>query len=50
MGNNPTEKWMNINNRAKTKQQTQEELLSSPLSQVLKTYDFGSYENLPVFI
>ena len=49
MGSNPTEKWVNINNRAKTKQQTQEEL-SSPLSQVLKTYHFGNYEKLPIFI
>ena len=35
MGNNLAEQHMN-NNKAKTKQQTQEQL-SSPLSQVLKT-------------
>ena len=43
MGNNLAEQHMN-NNKAKTKQQTQEQL-SSPLSQVLKTYDFGNLEN-----
>ena len=37
MGNNLAEQHMNNNNKAKTKQQTQEQL-SSPLSQVLKTY------------
>ena len=34
----------NNNNKAKPKQQTQEQL-SSPLSQVLKTYDFGNFGN-----
>ena len=34
----------NNNNKAKTKQQTQEQL-SSPLSQILKNYDFGNFEN-----
>ena len=45
MGNNLTEQQMNNNNKAKTKQQTQEQL-SSPLSQLLKTYYFGNGENL----
>ena len=40
MGNNHAEQQVNNNNKAKSKQQTQEQL-SSPLSQVLKTYDFG---------
>ena len=44
MGNNLGEQQVNNNNEAKTKWQTQEQL-SSPLSQVLKTYDFGSFEN-----
>ena len=44
MGNNLAEQQVNNNNRAKTKQQTQEQL-SSPLSQVLKTSDFGNFEN-----
>ena len=44
MGNNVTEQQVKNNNKAKTKQQTQEQL-SSPLSQVLKTYDFGNCEN-----
>ena len=44
MGNNLAEQKENSNNKAKTKQQTQEQL-SSPLSQVLKTYDFGNCEN-----
>ena len=44
MGNNLAEQQVNNNNKAKTKQQTQEQL-SSPLSQVLKTYDFGNFEN-----
>ena len=41
MGNNLAEQQGN-NNKAKTNQQTQEQL-SSPLSQVLKTYDFGNF-------
>ena len=44
MGNNLAEQQVNNNNEAKTKQQTQEQL-SSPLSQLLKTYDFGNFEN-----
>ena len=44
MGNNLAEQKENSNNKAKTKQQTQEQL-SSPLSRVLKTYDFGNCEN-----
>ena len=44
MGNNLAEQQVNNNNKAKTKQQTQEQL-SSPLSQVLKTYDFVNFEN-----
>ena len=39
MGNNLAEQQANNNNKAKTKQQTQEQL-SSPRSQVLKTYDW----------
>ena len=44
MGNNLAEQQVNNNNKAKTKLQKQEQL-SSPLSQVLKTYDFGNFEN-----
>ena len=44
MGSNLAEQQVNNNNKAKTKQQTQEQL-SSPLSQVSKTYDFGNFEN-----
>ena len=46
MDNNLAEQQVNNNNKAKTKQQTQQQL-SSPLSQVLKTYsyDFGNSEN-----
>ena len=44
MGNNLAEQQVNNNHKAKTKQQTQEQL-SSPLSQVLNTYDFGNFEN-----
>ena len=44
MGNNLAEQQVNNNNKAKTKQQTQEKL-SSPLSQVLKTYDFDNFKN-----
>ena len=43
MGNNLAEQQVTNNNKAKTKQQTQEQL-SSPLFQVLKTYDFGNFE------
>ena len=44
MDNNLAEQQVKNNNKARTKQQTQEQL-SSPLSQVLKTYDFGNMEN-----
>ena len=44
MGNKLAEQQVNNNNKAKAKQQTQEQV-SSPLSQVLKTYDFGNFEN-----
>ena len=43
MGNNLAEQQVN-NNKAQEKQQTQEQL-SSPLSQVLKTFDYGNFEN-----
>ena len=49
MGNNLAEQQVNNNNKAKTKQQTQEQL-SSPLSQVLKTYDFGNCENCELIL
>ena len=41
MGNNLAQQQVNNNNKAKTKQQTQEQL-SSSLSQILKAYDFGN--------
>ena len=44
MGNCPAEQEVNNNNKAKTKQQMQKQP-SSPLSQVLKNYDFGDSEN-----
>ena len=44
MGNNLAEQQVKNSNKVKTKQQTQEQL-SSPLSQVLRTYDFGNFEN-----
>ena len=44
MGHNLAEQQMNNNNKAKLKQQTQEQP-SSPLSQVLKTNDLGNFEN-----
>ena len=44
MGNDLDEQQMSHNNNAKAKQQTQQQL-SSSLSQVLKTYDFGISEN-----
>ena len=44
MGNNLAEQQVNKNNKAKTKQQTQEQL-SSPLSQVLKTYNVDNLQN-----
>ena len=47
MDNNLTEQQVSNDKQAKTKQQTQEQL-SSPLSQVLKTYDFGNFENCEV--
>ena len=43
MGYNLSEQQVNNNNKAYTKQQTQQQL-SSPLSQVLKTSDFGNFE------
>ena len=43
MGRNLAEQQVNNNNKVKTKQITQEQL-SSPLSQVLKTHDFGNCE------
>ena len=49
MGNNLAEQQVNNNNKAKTKQQTQEQL-SSPLSQVLKTYGFGNCENCELIL
>ena len=45
MGNNLAELQVNNSNKAKTKQQIQEEL-SLPLSQVLKTYDFVIWRNV----
>ena len=48
MGHNLAEQQVNNNNKAKTKQQTPEQL-SSPLSQVLKTYDFGNFENCELY-
>ena len=39
MHDNLAEKQVNNNKKAKTKNQTEEQL-SSPLSQVLKTYDY----------
>ena len=44
VGNNLAEQQVNNNNKAKTKQHTQEQL-SSLLSQVLKTHDFGNFDN-----
>ena len=44
MGNNLGEQQVNNNNKTKAKQQTQEQL-SSSRSQVLKTYNFGNFEN-----
>ena len=44
MGKNLAEQQVNNNKKAKAKQQTQEPL-SLPLSQVLKTYNFGNSEN-----
>ena len=44
MGNNLAEQQVNKNNKTKTEQKLQQQL-SSPLSQVLKTYDFGNCEN-----
>ena len=43
MGTNLAEQQVDNNNKANTKQQMQEQL--SSLSQVLKTYDFGNFEN-----
>ena len=43
IGHNLAEQQVNSNNKVKTKQQMQEQL-SLPLSQVLKTYDFGNFE------
>ena len=44
MDKNLAEQEVSDNNKAKTKQQMQEQL-SLPLSQVLKTSDFGNFEN-----
>ena len=44
MCNNFAQQQVSNNNKAKTKQQTQGQLCS-PLSQVIKTYDFGNFEN-----
>ena len=44
MGNSLAEQQVNNNNKAKTKQLMQEQL-SSPLSKVLKTYEFGNFES-----
>ena len=44
MSNNLAEQPVYIINKAKTIQQTQEQL-SSPLSQDIRTYDFGNLEN-----
>ena len=44
MGNDPAEQQVNNNDKAKTKQQTPEQL-SALLSHVLKTYGFGNFEN-----
>ena len=44
MGHNIAEQWVNNNNKAKAKQQTQEPL-SSPLSKFPNTYHFGNFEN-----
>ena len=49
MGNNLAEHHVNNNNKAKMKQQTQVHL-SLPLSQVLKTYNFGNFENCELYI
>ena len=43
IGNSLAEQQVNNSNKAKTKQV--QEQLSSPLSQVLKTYDVGNLEN-----
>ena len=44
MGNNIAEQQLNKNSKAKTTQQTQEQL-SSPLTQVLMTYDLCNFKN-----
>ena len=49
MGNNLAEQQVNNNSKAKMKQQTQVHL-SLPLSQVLKTYKFGHFENCELYI
>ena len=41
---NLAEQQVNNNNKAKTKQQTQQQL-SFPLSQALKTHDYGNFAN-----
>ena len=41
---NLAEQQVNNNNKAKTTQQTQQQL-SFPLSQALKTHDYGNFEN-----
>ena len=44
MGNSLAEQQVNNKNKAKPKQQMEEQL-SSPLPQVLKTYDIGNFGN-----
>ena len=44
MGNDLAEQQVNNKNKAKPKQQMEEQL-SSPLPQVLKTYDIGNFGN-----
>ena len=42
IGNNLADQQVNNNNKAKVKQQTQQKL-SSPLSHILKIYDFYNF-------
>ena len=44
MGSSHAQQQVNKNNKARTKQQMQEQL-SSPLSQVLRTYNLRNFEN-----
>ena len=48
MSNNLAEQQVSKNIKAKAKQQTQEQL-SSPQSQVLKTYDFSNFESCELY-